>query len=201
MQKYGFLFYRPNNRRKKCSRDENVRASRAKDGVCKKNGLPLQVYVRESNILAYYKFRNEMILMNMKALKIATISVLLGGFVAVCGTAYAGVRKSKVMTRNSDGTYIVNTQSLAKDVKGYGGQTPLKIYIKNDKIEKVEALANNETPGFFASVKTKLLERWKGMSAKKAAEGKVDGVSGATLSSKAVKENVKRGAKYYLDNK
>lgn len=172
-----------------------------KERVCEKNGLPLQMYVGESIIPVCYEFRNKNDSLYMKALKIATISVLLGGFVTVCGTAYAGVRKSKVMTRNSDGTYIVNTQSLAKDVKGYGGQTPLKIYIKNDKIEKVEALPNNETPGFFASVKTKLLERWKGMSAKKAVEGKVDGVSGATFSSKAVKENVKRGAKYYLDNK
>ena len=39
------------------------------------------------------------------------------------------------------------------------------------------------------------------MKAAKASTTQVDGVTGATFSCKAVKENVKRGAKYYLKNK
>lgn len=137
-----------------------------------------------------------------KTVRIAAASVLLGGVVlSVCVSAYASARKSKIMSRGSNGAYVVNTESLAKDVRGFGGQTPLKIYIKDDRIERVEALPNNETPGIFASVRSKLLGKWKGMAVKKAAEGGVDGVSGATYSSKAVRENVRRGAKYYIDNK
>lgn len=116
------------------------------------------------------------------------------------------VAKSKftndnVMSKQSDGTYVVNTTTLAKDVKGFKGNTPLKIYIKSNKIVKIEPLTNRESPNYFAKVKQGLLNKWYGMKASKASTTQVDGVTGATFSSKAVKENVKRGAKYYLKNK
>lgn len=100
-----------------------------------------------------------------------------------------------------NGVYIVNTTTLAKDVRGYRGTTPLKIYIKKNKIEKVEALKNRETPEYFRDVETQMLPKWKGMTVKKALATDVDGVSGATLSSRAVRENVKRGLDYYQKNK
>lgn len=106
-----------------------------------------------------------------------------------------------VMSKQSDGTYVVNTTTLAKDVKGFKGNTPLKIYIKSNKIVKIEPLTNRESPNYFAKVKQGLLNKWYGMKASKASTAQVDGVTGATFSSKAVKENVKRGAKYYLKNK
>ena len=105
-----------------------------------------------------------------------------------------------VMTREGK-TTIINTTSLARDVEGYNGQTPLKIYIENNKIVKVEALPNNETPKYFAKVKKNLLVKWVDMPVNKAAKAKIDGVTGATFSSKAVKENVKRGVQYYKKNK
>lgn len=122
------------------------------------------------------------------------------------GMASTMVAKSKftndnVMSKQSDGTYIVNTTTLAKDVKGFKGNTPLKIYIKSNKIVKIEPLTNRESPNFFAKVKQGLLNKWYGMKASKASTAQVDGVTGATFSSKAVKENVKRGAKYYMKNK
>ena len=106
-----------------------------------------------------------------------------------------------VMSKQSDGTYVVNTTTLAKDVKGFKGNTPLKIYIKSNKIVKIEPLTNRESPQYFAKVKQGLLNKWYGMKASKASTTQVDGVTGATFSSKAVKENVKRGAKYYVKNK
>lgn len=122
------------------------------------------------------------------------------------GMASTMVAKSKftkdnVMSKQSDGTYVVNTTTLAKDVKGFKGNTPLKIYIKSNKIVKIEPLTNRESPNYFAKVKQSLLNKWYGMKASKASTTQVDGVTGATFSSKAVKENVKRGAKYYLKNK
>lgn len=110
-------------------------------------------------------------------------------------------RKAKEMVRKPDGTYIVNTSKIAKHIKGFGGQTPLKIYIKAGVIIKVEALPNGETAGIFSNVKQHLLGKWIGMKAETAAGRNVDGISGATYSSNAVKQNVKIGAKYYLDNK
>ena len=111
------------------------------------------------------------------------------------------LNNDNVMSKQSDGTYVVNTTTLAKDVKGFKGNTPLKIYIKSNKIVKIEPLTNRESPNYFAKVKQSLLNKWYGMKASKASTAQVDGVTGATFSSKAVKENVKRGAKYYLKNK
>ncbi len=108
---------------------------------------------------------------------------------------------SEFMTKQADGTYVVNTTTLAKDVRGFRGNTPLQIYIKGNKVVKVEALSNQETPNFFNKVKQGLLNKWNGMKTAKASTANVDGVTGATFSSKAVKENVKRGVKYYMAHK
>lgn len=125
--------------------------------------------------------------------------------VAVCiltAVASSFVHQSdKPLTKQSDGSYVVNTTSLCQDVKGYKANTPLKIYIKKDKIQKIEALGNQETPKFFQRVETGILGKWNGKSVKAAQKLKVDAVTGATMSSNAVKENVKRGLAYYLKNK
>ena len=106
----------------------------------------------------------------------------------------------KVMTKEN-GVYIVNTTTLTEDVIGYNGTTPLKIYIKDDKIQKVEALPNEETPRLFEMVKSGLLNKWNGMTVAKAATAEVDVVTGATYSSNAVKANVKAGVTYYQKHK
>ena len=105
-----------------------------------------------------------------------------------------------VITKEN-GVYIINTTTLAKNVRGYRGTTPLKIYIKKNKIEKVEALKNRETPEYFDEVVAAMFPKWKGMAVKKALTTEVDCVTGATLSSRAVQENVKRGLEYYEKNK
>ena len=66
---------------------------------------------------------------------------------------------------------------------------------------RIEALKNQETPKYFLKVKKLLLNKWDGMTVKKAVSADVDGVTGATFSSDAVKENVKRGLDYYQKNK
>ena len=103
--------------------------------------------------------------------------------------------------RKENNTYIVNTSTLSGDVEGFKGTTPVEIYIENDTIRKVVALKNNETPRFFKAVEDKLLPRYVGMSVKAAESENVDGITGATYSSNAIKENVKRGAKYYIDHR
>ncbi len=128
----------------------------------------------------------------MKAAAVCAFTVMTMSFM---------VQSEKPMTKQADGTYVVNTTSLTQNVKGYQSNTPLKIYIKKDKVVKIEALANKETPKFFKKVETGVLGKWNGKSVKAAQKLKVDGVTGATLSSNAVKENVKRGLEYYVKNK
>ena len=136
--------------------------------------------------------------MKKKVFMLATI-MMMG--LANTMIAKGNQTNDNVMTKQSDGTYVVNTTTLAKDVKGFKGNTPLKIYIKSNKIVKIEPLTNRESPQFFAKVKQGLLGKWQGMKASKASTTQMDGVTGTTFSSKAVKENVKRGAKYYVKNK
>ena len=89
----------------------------------------------------------------------------------VSGAALAAGKGDKVMTKLKDGTYVVN----------------------------VVALPNKETPKIFAKVKSAMLPKYAGK--KTSAVSGVDGVTGATYSSKAVKANVEAAVKYYKAHK
>lgn len=97
-------------------------------------------------------------------------------------------------------TTVVNTTTLAKDVKGFKGATPVKIYISKNRIVKIEPLKNQETPKYFARGKA-VLDNFTGKTVTKAEKMDVDAVSGATFSSTALAKNVKAGLKYYKANK
>lgn len=95
-----------------------------------------------------------------------------------------------------DGTFVVNTRVLAKDVQGYGGPVPLNIHIgKDGKLTAIEAEPNAESPSFFDRAK-ELFSRWQGKTIDEAMAEDVDAVSGATFSSKAIIRNVQRGLAY-----
>lgn len=116
---------------------------------------------------------------------------------AVLGLVMLSFSQAEDVITKDKGIVIVNTTTLAQDVEGYAGPTPLKIYIKGDKIEKVEPLKNLETPKYFALIKRDLLNKWNGLAVKKAIKQQPDVITGATFSSEAVIENVRRGLDYY----
>ena len=116
---------------------------------------------------------------------------------AVCMASYA----DDVMKKEKDGTYVVNTTTLAQDVKGYMGATPVEVYIKKNKIVKVVMLKSQETPKYNARVKKNMLPLYEGVKITKKSTVDVDGVTGATFTSNAVKENVKRALQYYWQHK
>ena len=124
-------------------------------------------------------------------------NVLLAMFL-LCGlTAQA----DDVMKKEKDGTYIVNTTTLAQDVEGYNGPTPLEIHIKKNKIVKVVLLKSMETPKYNARIKKNMLPKYENQKITKNKGVEVDGVTGATFTSDAVKENVRRGLEYYWKHK
>lgn len=100
-----------------------------------------------------------------------------------------------------DGMTIVNTTTLGKDVEGYNGPSPLKIYIKKNKVERIEFLKSMESPKYYAMVKKALMDKWNGLNVKDARTQKVDAVTGATFSSEAVIKNVQLGLDYYQEHK
>ncbi|MBR4243015.1 MAG: FMN-binding protein [Bacteroidaceae bacterium] len=121
----------------------------------------------------------------------------LAGMLCLMGIAFMSFCPADEVITKEKGVTIINTTTLAEDVEGYAGPTPLKIYIKKDKIEKIEALENIETPKYFAIIKRDLLGKWNGLTVKKAATQQVDVITGATYSSEAVIENVRRGLEFY----
>ncbi len=116
-------------------------------------------------------------------------SVLLMSFIA-----------DETMTKEN-GSFVINTTELGKDVEGYQGTTPLKVYIKSGKVEKIEFLKSTETPKYYVKVKKTLQDKWNGKKVKEAKTMQVDVVTGATFSSEAVIENVRRALDYYQSHK
>ena len=64
-------------------------------------------------------------------------------------TAFIAAEAQQVMRKEKDGTYIVNTTTIANDVEGYAGPTPVEVYIKKNKIVKVVMLKSQETPKYY----------------------------------------------------
>ena len=115
--------------------------------------------------------------------------------------SFAAVQADDVMRKEKDGTYVINTTTLAKDVDGYVGPTPVEVYIKKNKIVKVVMLKSQETPKYNARVKKEMLPGYENKKIVKGKAVEVDGVTQATFTSNAVKENVKRALEYYWKHK
>ena len=123
---------------------------------------------------------------------------ILIAMLLLCGLA---AQADDVMKKEKDGTYVVNTTTLAQDVEGYNGPTPVEIYIKKNKIVKVVLLKSQETPKYNARIKKQMLPAYEGQKVSKNKNAEVDALTGATFTSDAVKENVKRGLEYYWKHK
>lgn len=97
-------------------------------------------------------------------------------------------------------TTTINTTTIANNIKGYGGPVPLEITIKDDKILDIKTLENSETEGFFERVRSGVIPKWIGTPVNEVADKEVDGITGATLSSRAVDATIKTGVAHYQAN-
>lgn len=119
---------------------------------------------------------------------------MLAGAMLLCGFSIeAGGTKKK---SKSQKTFVVNTIESGKAVKGFAGPVPIEMTVSNGKIAAIRPLQNHESPGYFRLVtESGLLQKFVGLTPKQASELKVDAVSGATYSSKAIIENVRIAAR------
>lgn len=125
---------------------------------------------------------------------------LFGHDIADAAAPKTEAKSGEVLTTESDGSMVVDTKTLAADVHGYGGPVPLRIHINvNGVVTSIEALPNAESGEFFGKAKA-LFSRWQGKTIDEAMGEEVDAVSGATFSSKAIIENVRRGLAYAKNN-
>lgn len=114
--------------------------------------------------------------------------------ILILALALCGVLLITAAAPGKPKSFVVNTEKLGKDVLGYAGPTPVEITVVDGKIDKIVALPNTETPSFFQRVQdSPIFTALKGKTVKEASEVKLDAVSGATYSSKAVIENIRLG--------
>ena len=100
-----------------------------------------------------------------------------------------------------DNGFIINTTEIGKDIIGYGGTTPVEITVIDGKISKIQPLKNQETPEFFGAVRNSdIFETLDGKTLEEAFRTPIDGVSGATYTSKAIIGNIKAGVAYALNS-
>lgn len=121
--------------------------------------------------------------------------------VLMLAVACVAANAQDIMKKEKDGTYIVNTTTLGQDIEGYNGPTPVEVHIKKNKIVKVVPLKTMDGPKYVAMVKKGMLTKYEGMNVKKGMVAEVDAVTGATFTSKAMQENVKRAVEYYKKHK
>ena len=110
------------------------------------------------------------------------------------------IANDDTMTKEN-GVYIINTTELGKNIEGYNGPTPLKVYINKNKVEKIEFLKSMEAPKYYAKVKKALIDKWNNLKVNDAKKLQVDAVTGATYSSEAVIKNVQLALDYYQNHK
>lgn len=97
----------------------------------------------------------------------------------------------------TQGMVEINTASLC-DKKGFGGKVPLTIDIDDTgTIRDIKLQRNAETKDFLDRTQV-IIDSYIGQNAEEAASKQVDAVSGATMSSDAIKANVEAGLRYYL---
>lgn len=82
-------------------------------------------------------------------------------------------QKADPMVVLDDGSALLNTSELGKDIVGYGGNVPLEITLREGRVENIRALANSETPDFFR-LASALLTKWNGQTIEDAQKIGVD---------------------------
>ena len=89
--------------------------------------------------------------------------------------------------------YAVYSKPASDSIRGYAGETPVLIALDAKQvITGVYLLPNSETPKFIQHVAASgFFGNWNGLTVKQAKKQKVDTVSGATFTSRAVALSVK----------
>ena len=127
--------------------------------------------------------------MMKKLFLLTAISAVLAG-ASVVSMSSCGSGSNKQV---SD-TLRINTTEMGAEIKGFNGPTPLEITVVKGVITEIKALPNAETPRFLQKVlDSGLLGKLDGLTVEEAEEVKLDAVSGATFTSKAMIGNIRLG--------
>uniref|UniRef100_UPI004027FD6C 4Fe-4S binding protein n=1 Tax=Alloprevotella sp. TaxID=1872471 RepID=UPI004027FD6C len=93
---------------------------------------------------------------------------------------------------------MISTDPYAHADQGFAGPTPLYIYIDGQgKVCQIVAADNADTPHFFNNAFSHITPQYVGKTAEEATQVKVDAVTGATFSSRAIIANVQKSLASY----
>ncbi len=114
--------------------------------------------------------------------------------------------KTKQIIQQDEHTYFFKSRrdtigtGILAGAYGYGGKVPLLIGIRNEKISKIHMYPNHETEEFLTYIANdSLLQKWEGMPVASVLDTKIDAVSGASISSDAIIDGVRKGIAIYLN--
>jgi Na+-translocating ferredoxin:NAD+ oxidoreductase RnfG subunit len=88
---------------------------------------------------------------------------------------------------------LLCTSPLSDDIIGYAGTVPVMIAVdRNDVIKGIKLMPNVESPGFIRRIRKKgFFNSWDGMPVDTALVKEVDAISGASMTTNAVKQGIK----------
>ncbi len=96
----------------------------------------------------------------------------------------------------ANASFTISTAELCRDVKGYRGPVPVSVTFTDGKISGIKLLPNHETPSYFQRVeRSGIVQQFIGLTPAQAEAKKVDAVSGATFSSRALIRNIQTAAR------
>ena len=120
--------------------------------------------------------------------------LLAAVFTVFAGTFLGSVTSCGGNRSQAPDTLRINATDISADVMGFNGPTPVEISVCNGVITGIKALPNQETPRFLQKVlDSGLLDRLDGKTLEEAREVELDAVTGATFTSRAMIENIRRG--------
>jgi len=130
------------------------------------------------------------------------VSAIQDVFLGACDIDYCESAESACRVKSASGGTIgqlLCSSPHCDDIKGYAGPVPLVVALDTvGIIQSVILLENNETGVFVSRLKNAgFFDSWNGLSPAQAAETTVDAVSGATMTSNAVIESVRRRCGMY----
>lgn len=122
------------------------------------------------------------------------------GIIAMAGAALllaCGVAGAKQPRKSSaKSSFTISTTELCAGVRGYRGPVPVSVTFTNGRISDIKLLPNHETPAYFRRVQNSgIVKAYIGLTPKQAVGKKVDAVSGATFSSRALIQNIQAAAR------
>ncbi len=96
---------------------------------------------------------------------------------------------------------LLCTSPLSDGIIGYAGTVPVLIAVDNNKIIRgIKLMPNVESPGFIRRIRQKgFFNSWDGMQVDSALTKEVDAVSGASMTTNAVKQGIKLRLEKYSE--